>query len=333
MMPRMARPTLDQVAARARVSRATASRAVNGDRWVSESARLAVEQAVQDLGWTAHQAARSLATRRAGSIALLVPEPDDRVRTDAFLAGMQRALNRSAGRRDLQLLVMMLPEDATGGRMMRYLSGGHCDGVVLVSHHRGDDLVAALDRLGQPVVLVGRPFADEVPLPFVDVDNQQGGRLAAAHLLDLGRRHLATVTGPPDMVAGADRLAGWQQELAARSASGLVAEADFTRPGAREAVTRLLDEQPTIDALFVASDQMAEGALLALAARGRRVPDDVAVVGFDDFDTAEELGLTTLVNPVADLAEGALGTLERIADDEPVGGTVFPTRLVRRQTT
>lgn len=332
-MPSMpSRPTLDEVAALAKVSRATASRAVNGDRWVSPESRAAVEVAVRQLGWSPNQAARSLALRRTDSIALVVPEPDLRVLTDTFLSRTVHAVNLTAAAADLQLQVLMLGDDADERRLIRFLSGGHCDGAIVVSHHGRGSLTTSLGKLGQPVVLLGRPFVGEPDLPYVDVDNVQGGRLAAELLLGLGRQRLATLSGPPDMVAGTDRLTGWRETLAAAGVSSPEAAGDFTRTGGRRAMSELLDACPYLDAVFVASDQMAEGALAALQLAGRRVPEDVAVVGFDDFAAAAELGLTTVVNPVQDMGAAAVDLLVRQIAGEAPRPVIFPTHLVRRTT-
>lgn len=182
------------------------------------------------------------------------------------------------------------------------------------------------------MVLLGRPFTNEPDLPSVDVDNVQGGRLAAELLLGRGRRRLATISGRSDMVAGSDRRAGWRQGIAAAGRSADEAAGDFTRAGGRAAMTVLLADCPDLDAVFVASDQMAEGALAALRTAGRRVPDDVAVVGFDDFDAAADLGLTTVVNPVRELGRAAVDLLgQQIAGTGP-SPVVFSTQLVRRIT-
>ena len=305
---RTAAPTLEGVAERAGVSRSTASRAINGGLRVSPEAQASVEAAVAELGYIPNRAARSLVTRRTNSVALVVPEPDERVLTDPFFASTIQGLNAALRDTDLQLvLVMARPEDIAT-RTVRYLRGGHLDGAVVVSHHRDDILADELHRSGLPAVYVGRPFGDDHHVRYVDLDNFGGGRMAAEHLLRLGRRRIATIAGPQDMSAGLDRLAGWAAALdEAGRATDAVGYADFTRAGGEEAATRLLAEHPDIDALFVASDLMAVGALSVLAGAGRRVPDDVAVVGYDNLGAAATTSpaLTTIVNPVVAMARAA----------------------------
>jgi DNA-binding LacI/PurR family transcriptional regulator len=305
---RMIAPTLEGVAERAGVSRSTASRAINGGLRVSPEALASVEAAVAELGYIPNRAARSLVTRRTNSVALVVPEPDERVLTDPFFASTIQGLNAALRETDLQLvLVMARPEDIAT-RTVRYLRGGHLDGAVVVSHHRDDILADELHRSGLPAVYVGRPFGDGHQVRYIDLDNTGGGRMAAEHLLRIGRRRIGTIAGPQDMSAGLDRLAGWAAALdEAGMATDAVAYADFTRAGGEDAATRLLAEHPDIDALFVASDLMAVGALAVLAGAGRRVPGDVAVVGYDNLGAAATTSpaLTTIVNPVVAMARAA----------------------------
>lgn len=305
-------PTLEEVAALAGLSRATVSRAVNGGARVSAAAQRAVDAAVRELGYTPNPAARSLVTRRTDSIAVVVPESHSMVFSDPFFAGTLHGVARALAPAGMQMVLLIRQRDEGVERMVRYLRGGHTDGAVVVSHHRGDGLVEAMGQTDIPHVFIGRPWNSSAATPFVDVDNVAGGRVAVARLLGRGCRRIATVAGPQDMSAGADRLAGWRESLAAAGLpDDAVGEGDFTRAGGRAATTALLRDHPDLDGLFVASDVMAVGALDAIAAAGLRVPDDVAVVGFDDFAVAQETTppLTTVVNPVAAMAHGAVGLL------------------------
>lgn len=332
---RSAAPTLDQVAERAGVSRSTASRAINGGLRVSPEAQASVDAAVADLRYIPNRAARSLVTRRTSSVALVVPEPDERVLSDPFFASTIHGLNDALRDTDLQLvLVMARPEDIAT-RTLRYLRGGHVDGAVVVSHHRNDVLADALNQSGLPTVFVGRPFGGGHHVHYVDVDNTGGGRMATEHLLSIGRRRIGTIAGPQDMSAGLDRLAGWSAALGEVGLSAdAVALGDFTTTGGAAAAAQLLAEHPDIDALFVASDLMAVGALSVLAGAGRKVPGDVAVVGFDNLGAATTTSptLTTVVNPVVAMARTAGEMLINLlagktVDQAPV---IFAPELVIR---
>ena len=337
MSSRGSAPTLEDVAARAGVSRATVSRVVNHERKVSERAREVVEAAIEDLGYAPNRAARSLVTRQADSIAVVIPESDARVFTDPFFAGTLHGIATALARTDLQMVLVMGDPDDAAGRMERYLRGGHTDGAIVTSHHRRDEFWKAAQASGLPVVFLGRPFTPVPGMPYVDVDNAHGAALAVRHLLEIGRTRIATIAGPSDMVAGADRLAGWRREMrVAGLRDDAVAHGDFTAHGGAAGMTRLLDSHPDIDAVFAASDVMAVAAIEVLVAHGRRVPEDVAVVGFDNTDVALESTpqLTTIVNPVAPMARQAVGLLLGLLDgDEVPAAVTLSTELVVRGST
>jgi DNA-binding LacI/PurR family transcriptional regulator len=331
-------PTLDEVARVAGVSRATASRAVNGGPRVSEHARRAVEEAVRALGYVPNRAARTLVTRRTDSIAVVVPEPDDRVFSDPFFAFTLRAVTRVLGEREVQLVLLLARPGAEETRMLRYLSNGHVDGALVVSHHRDDRLAELLPQIGVPCVFGGRPWSGSERVPYVDVDNVAGGREATEHLVRRGCRRIGTIAGPADMTAATDRLTGWAQAL---HTAGLPADAvvhgDFTEEGGRLAATDLLEQHPDLDGLVVASDLMARGALQVAAERGLRVPDDLAVIGYDDLGVAERTNppLTTMKNPISEMAERATRLLLDRIDGRESGGPyrlIIPTELVIRES-
>lgn len=335
--PGLQPPTLDAVAAAAGVSRATASRAVNGGSRVSPDALAAVQRAVAELGYVPNRAARSLVTRRTGSIALVVPEPDERVFTDPFFSGWLRGVSAALDPTDVQLVLLLSRRGEAGERTLRYLRHRHVDGVLVISHHRGDPLVTELAGLGLPCVFGGRPWSHAEALSWVDIDNRAGGRLAAEALIERGCRRIATVAGPDDMTAAQDRLEGWRDALRdAGLGAGRVVHGSFTTESGAESTRRLLEAHPDLDGLFVASDLMASGALATLATRGLGVPDDVAVVGYDDLGVAERTDppLTTVRQPALAMAERATALLLARVDDPgaPVEHQVLAPQLVRRAT-
>lgn len=329
-------PTLDEVARTAGVSRSTASRAINGGLRVSDEAQAAVNAAVARLGYSPNRAARTLVTRRTDSIALVVPEPDERLLSDPFLTGTIRGVSAALGGTDLQLVLLLARPGESTDHILTYLSGGHVDGVIVASHHRDDDLESTLAASRLPAVFVGRPN-NPLDVVYVDVDNIEGGRRATQRLIDAGRRRIATITGPQDMAAGVDRLAGWRSALADAGLSDTaVAIGDFTTEGGAEAMEELLATHPDIDAVFAASDLMAVGALGVLARHGRRVPADVSLVGFDDLGLAADATppLTTVRNPVVEMVHAATELVVHLVG----GGTappqprLFPATLVERSS-
>ncbi|WP_433648889.1 LacI family DNA-binding transcriptional regulator [Micromonospora zamorensis] len=327
------RPTLEAVAARAGVSRATVSRVVNGSTTVAQPIREAVTRAVAELGYVPNLAARSLVTQRTDSIALVMPEAATRVFSDdQVFPGIIRGVSQELEAADKQLVLMLAGSPAGHQRVERYTTGRHVDGVLFASLHGADPLPGTLARLGIPVVVSGRPLGD-VPVPYVDVDHVAGVTTAVRHMIDIGRRRIATIAGPQDMVAGIERLSGYRSAVADAGLPELIAVGDFTRESGAAAMRRLLTEHPDLDGVFAASDLMAHAALRTLREAGRRVPDDVAVVGFDDIETAAytEPPLTTVRQPIVELGRRMTRQLLRLAAGETIEQAIMlPTELIRR---
>jgi DNA-binding LacI/PurR family transcriptional regulator len=330
------RPTLEAVARRAGVSRATVSRVVNGSTSVAAAIREAVTRAVEELGYVPNQAARSLVTQRTESIALILPETANRVFSDdLFFPAIIRGVGLELEAAGKQLVLMMAGSAASHDRVERYAVAGHVDGVMFASMHGADPLPGTLVRLGIPVICSGRPIGDAT-VPYVDVDHFGGVAAAIRHLVAAGRRRIATIAGPQDMVAGIDRLAGYRATLEAAGLDRLVVFGDFTRESGIVAMRELLARDPALDAIFAASDMMAHGALTALKDAGRRVPSDVAVIGFDDFDISRysDPPLTTVRQPIADMGRTMARQLLGLINGEPdlPRSVILPTELVVRES-
>ena len=294
------RPTLDAVAARAGVGRGTASRVLNGSSQVSPQAKAAVEAAIVELGYVPNRAARSLVTQRTDSVALVVSESEERVFGEPFFAGVLRGINSALIETPLQLWLAMAASPEQRKRIEHHLTTQHVDGVMLLSLHDDDPLPAMLRDRGMPFVLGGRPARPDPDDAYVDVDNRAGSCQAVEYLLERGARRIATVAGPQDMEVGRARLAGYR---AAVAEPHLVEYGDFSEAGGYTAMQALLEREPELDAVFAASDLMAGGALRALREAGRRVPQDVALVGFEDAPVARqtEPPLTTVYQPVEEM--------------------------------
>jgi LacI family transcriptional regulator len=332
------RPTLEAVARVAGVSRATVSRVINGSPRVSPDVLAVVEKAIAELNYVPNRAARSLVARATMSIALVVPEDAHRFFGDPYFAdvvqGISDRLDASEYVLNLQLTHPSSPSDKT----RRYLLGGNVDGAIVVSHHSGDHFLASLGR-SLPVVFGGRPLG-QVANPadyYIDVDNRLGGVQATRHLVERGYRRIATITGPTDMPAAVDREQGWRDAMreAGLSDERLV-HGDFTEAGGIRAGLALVDRFPDVDAVFVASDLMASGVLLALEERGLRVPQDVAVVGFDNskYATRGKVRLTTVAQPAQEMGVVMADTLLRLLAGEEVERIrVLGTELVVRDST
>lgn len=336
-----AKVTLDAVAERAGVSRATVSRVVNDSPKVSTAVRAAVEEAIEVLGYVPNRAARSLVTKRADTIALVVSEPGERLFSDPFFAGIIRGISDELAHTDYMFVLLT----AQGGleRVARYVRSGRADGLILMSLH-GDDpaLFAAVERGRIPTVVSGRPLGSH-KIPYVDADNRAGARSAVEYLITSGRKRICTIAGPQEMSAGVDRLDGYIDAMnllpaaMRRSTRKLTEFGDFTEDSGEDAMRALLRRVPDLDAVFVANDLMAAGALRVLKTSGRKIPHDVAVIGFDDSITARHTSpaLSSVRQPVEEMGRQlALQLLAQLRNPglrrEPV---ILPTELVVREST
>ncbi|MFJ9624820.1 LacI family DNA-binding transcriptional regulator [Streptomyces sp. NPDC101181] len=351
--PRATRtPTLEDVARAAGVSRATVSRVVNGVRNVDPAIQEAVRQAVAVTGYTPNRAARSLVTRRADSVALVVsgtgvepgaPDPGGsgdqgafttRVFADPFFGRVVTGVVNYLRPRGMHPVLMFADTSRAREEVLSYLRQGRADGALVVSTHAGDPLPGLLTEAGLAAVLYARP-ARPVPVSYVDLAHEDGARLAAEHLLARGCRRIVTVSGPLDVPASEARLAGFRDTMARHGHRDVpVAEGQFTQESGEEAMERLLAQQPDLDGVFAANDLMALGACHVLRERGRSVPGDVAVVGFDDSSAALACRppLTTVRQPVEEMAaEMTRLLLDRLTrPDRPPTSVIFEPELVVR---
>jgi DNA-binding LacI/PurR family transcriptional regulator len=331
-----ATPTLEEVAQLAGVSRATASRVFTASPRVSPKARRAVERAAEKLRYVPNRAARTLVTGRTDSVGLVIPEPTAFLFGDPFFPRLVRGISEVLSRRLLQL-VLLVPQSAEDeSRLEGYLSAGHVDGVLMVSLHGADPLPQRLLERGIRVVLGGRP-SGHTPVTYVDVDNVGGAGAAVAHLAAAGRRKIATISGPLDMGAGVDRLQGYQDALrhAGLTVDASLQEAgDFGQESGARAMQALLRRHPDIDAVFCASDVMAAGALETLRRERLRVPDEVAVVGFDDSTIATSTvpALSSVRQPIEEMGREMARLLLAGLDSPAAGGkrVILATELIVR---
>jgi LacI family transcriptional regulator len=325
------RATIEEVASAAGVSRSTVSRVVNGSTAVSPEALESVKRAIEELSYVPNRAARSLASRQTHAIALIVPEDTTRFFGDPFFASIVAGITGALRGSDY-LLNLLIASDDPGDKMTSFVRNGGVDGALIVSHHTSD---AFIDRVADavPVVWGGRPVRIREGDYVVDVDNVAGARTATRHLIETGRTRIATISGPMTMVSSVDRVQGFRGALADAGLSPFAEEAgDYSEASGADAARRILAEGRP-DAIFVASDLMARGALTALRSAGIRVPEDVALVGFDDSSVAlsTEPQLTTMRQPMYAQGEAMAGVLlSRLAGRDPAHTTILPTELVVR---
>lgn len=339
------RPTLNDVARRSGVSRSTVSRVINGSPRVSPAVTERIRRAVTELGYVPNQAARSLVTRRKDAVAVVVTEPQTRLFVDPFFDLHLRGIRKELVQQGAQPVLLLIEEPDDYARVGNFLGGSHVDGALLFSLRADDPLLEMVARMGLPAVIGGRPYLttgqSSSAYTFVDADNRGGAREAVRHLVSLGRTRVATITGPLNQAAAVDRLDGYRDVLL-DSTSRLIVQGDFTFQGGADAMSALLDQSPDLDAVFVASDLMARGALHVLRDRGRRVPDDVAVIGFDDLAPLAEAmdpPLTTVHQDIEGngrlMAQQLFRQISETSENRgimPLSSVITPTHLVFRET-
>lgn len=326
--------TLEQIAVIAGVSRATVSRVINADPNVSDKTRARVMRVIQELNFQPNRAARSLAGGRAGVIGLVIPVGVGTIFAEPFFSLLIQGVTSESNSRDVSTMLWLSEPDYERRMITKILYNGLVDGLIISSTTADDPLIDAICRSHMPFVIVGRyPCQDE--LTYVDSDNLNGAHQAVEHLLGLGRQRIATISGPQNTAVGQDRYQGYVQAFHQHGLSvlpELVVESDFTDQGGYAAMQQLLLQHP--DAVFVASDWMALGAMRALREAGARVPEDIALVGFDDIPLASQTipPLTTIRQQILQMGALASQLLQDLLDNpgsHPLH-KILPTELVVR---
>lgn len=325
--------TLEDIGKKAGVSRATVSRVINGETNVKEQTRSRVMEVIQQSNFQPNIAARSLAIGRTNVIGLVIPAGVSTIFSDPYFMLMIQGVSSACNQRDYSVMLWLAEPEYERRMMRQILHSGLLDGVVVSSMLMDDLIVQSLHDSKKPFILIGRH--PTLNVNYLDVDNFNGGREATLHLLRLGRKQVATITGPQNMIAGYDRFQGYCQALDERGVGfnpHLVAEGDFSEAGGYAAMRRLLPHHP--NAVFVASDVMAEGALRAMREAGLRVPQDVAVVGYDDMPNSSRTipPLTTMRQPTSHMGALAVNTLIDIIKNpgEQKRHMILPIELVIR---
>ncbi len=325
----MAEATIRDVARRAQVSVASVSRVLNGFEKVSDNTRQRVAEAVKALGYVPHAAARSLSMARTHSIGVVLPDLHGE-----FFSEIVRGMDRVAGERGYLLLLSSLHSgDRIGTSALRALRG-RVDGALVMAPHLTDEELAETLPPGVPVVLLNTR-SRTAPHTSITLDNAAGATAVAEHLLALGRRRIVQIAGPADNADAAERAAAFGAAMARESGAKLeTVRGDFSEESGEAAIQTVLGTERRFDALFAANDNMAIGALQALRRAGLRVPEDVAVAGFDDVPMARHLGLTTVCVRIAELGrKGLTVLLDAIEGKGRSPDILHPVELIVRDTT
>ncbi|MGM7698392.1 LacI family DNA-binding transcriptional regulator [Microbacterium sp. A84] len=326
------KPTIRDVAVQAGVSRSTVSRVINGGHWVSPDARVAVDAAILATGYTANHHARSLATGRAGSMAFLLTEPQQLLFDDPTFALLLRGAAEALAQRSMTLVLLVAGTPAERDSVAHFISAGHVDGVLLISSHESEPLLEQLLDDGIPIVSCGVPLGHESELSTVSVEEVASARTMVAYLREKGYERIGMIAGPDDTPGGRYRLVGFREELGGRFDDALVETGDYSFESGQMAMTRLLERG--VDAVFAANDRMAAGAIAAVRRAGLRVPEDVAVAGFDDSGLAatHEPAITTMRQPWEQISSQMVHVLLDVIAGAPPRSVILDTELVVRES-
>jgi LacI family transcriptional regulator len=326
--------TLEDIARISGYSRSTVSRVVNGDENVSLDTREKVEQVIAEMNFQPNLAARSLATGQTHILGLIVPMTVNSIFSDPFYPILIQSISSTCNQKDYSIMLWLAEPEMERRMITRVLNNGLLDGVIVSALSLTDPIVQSLKENRLPYVSIGRhPLDDEGN--YVDVDNYNGALKAINHLAALGRKRIATITGPMNVIVGVDRLRGYKDALTANGLPydpDLVVEGDFSDSGGYAAMKKLLPHKP--DAVFATSDVMAVAAVRVLIEANLKIPEDVAVIGFDDIPLASRTipALTTISQPIVEMGMSVVELLiDKITHpSRPARQVIMPTHLVLR---
>jgi LacI family transcriptional regulator len=326
-------PTIRDVAERAGVSSATVSHTLNDTRHVEPETRERVLKAVTDIGYRPNHLARGLRQRKTGTVGLIIPD-----NTNPFFAEMARAIEDAGFARGYS--VMLCNSDRSAEKESTYvevLLSKQVDGIILASSNTKPELVRQIRDAGVPAVLIPGELGD-FEIDMLMTDDFASGRLVGEHLLELGHRRIAAISGPRTTSASAGRLAGFESVLAeAGIAPVAVARGDFRAERGRDAMAELLDAGNLFTAVFAANDLTAIGALQTLLQRRIAVPEEISLIGFDGMQLSNLTSprLTTVAHSLGEIGPKSIAFLEeRMADPNgPVRQMLLPSTLIVREST
>lgn len=328
--------TLEDIAQLSGFSKSTVSRVINGDPNVSALTRERIMEVVNKYNFQPNMAARGLAAGKTRVLGLVVPQGIGVIFNDPFFSLLIQGVSSACNASDYSVMLWLAEPEYERQMISKILYNGIVDGIIVSSMLSNDPIITALSQGRLPFLIIGR-HPTNPSVNTIDVDNPNGARMAVRHLALTGHKRIATITGPLSMAVGADRYQGYLegiQEQKLFTGSELVAEGDFTENSGYLAMQKLLPQQP--DAVFVASDPMATGAMRAILEAGLTIPQDIAIVGFDDNPQACHTlpKLTTVRQPTQKLGMLAAETLMDIIQNpsDLARNIILPTELVIRES-
>lgn len=297
----MSNLTLEEIGKLAGVSRSTVSRVINNQPNVSEPVREKVERVIKETGFTPNLVARSLASSRSKVIGFVIPRSVQEFFGDPYFSRLTQGIAGATNQYDYTFSLFLLDSLEVEDRVIpRITRPGMIDGIILQSTFAGDKVLSRVINGTLPYIIAGRPL-DKDNVNYIDVDNVKGAALAVEHLIKLGRQKIATITGPLVISPGFDRRQGYIQALNKYNIpvdEKLMVESNFSEESGYKAAQTILLQKP--DAIFIANDLMAIGAMEAIKEQGFRIPEDIAIVSYDDLPPARYANpqLTTVRQPV-----------------------------------
>jgi LacI family transcriptional regulator len=330
--------TLEDIAEQAGVSRSTVSRVVNEQPNVKADVRKRVLEVIQSTGYHPNAAARTLASQHSWTIGLILPLSVSFFFTDPYYPHLTKGIAQTCNQYDYTLALFLVSSKEVEEKMFPRVSRrGLLDGVIVQSGHHGDQgIIGHLVDANKPIVVVGRPFRSD-NVSYIDIDNVNAAYNAVTHLVRLGCQRIGTITGPLTSTVGIDRRDGYRKAMIERGRvidEALIKEGDFTEAGGYYAMQQMLPAKP--DSVFAASDIMAIGAMRAVRDAGLRIPEDVAIVGFDDLPiaTLSDIQLTTIRQPVVSFGAKAVEILIDLIENgiNPPRHIIMDTELVIRDS-
>jgi len=332
------RATLYEVAEVAKVSKSTVSRVINDDASVSEETRRRVLEAIAITGYRVNQSARALASRTTGAIALAIYEDLATYFSSEFSSSMVMALQDYFFEKNIQVVLVPAPDQRRQLRIEEYIQQRHVDGAILLGPVREDILLPDLLKERIPLVIGGRPARTE-NVSFVDIDNSGVSEQVISGLAKLGRKKIGFITGRLDNPAATDRLLGYRRGLTNFGLSQddtLVGMGNWGFKSAFSATEQILSAHPDLDAIYASNDVMASAAIQVLRDAGRKIPDDVAVVGFDDAPLASSLSpklSSVRQDPEAYAQNLGQLLLQQISNSQAnLQSVILPTQIIWRES-
>ena len=311
--------TMKDIAEEAGVSKATVSRVINNDSYVSKKTRDKVMKLVRKYNYKPHTVAQGLARDLSHTLGLMIPGPPRDI-TDPFFLEFLHGVGNKAAEYSYSLSLPTVSEKDKKELYDEGINFKQLDGVIIVNPEVDDFRIDYFQNEGIPFVFLGRPLLEADDVCWVDGDNLGGAYEAAEYLIKQGYEQIACMTGPTEFVASRLRLKGFQQAMEDYNREinqDLIIHGDFTRESGHQRMKDLLARDIDFDAVFVVSDSMAIGALRALKEEGVSVPEECAVMGFDGIDLGAytEPRLTTVRQPAYQLGEEAVESLINLIND------------------